>query len=148
LFSRVLEERVSAGVRSGLIATAATSGVLVAYGIRSGSISASFLFLGRYLGGFQDALYPQGTIVLAGFLLHAAWIVAWCVAYAFVASALRPSLRLPAACVISALAFWFSTGLIGSALEFSGIGAARWVFLHIVLAIAMLVGTRFALPDR
>jgi hypothetical protein len=127
-----------------LIATAATSGVLVAYGLRSHSLTASFLFLGRYLGGFQDVIYPRSTVVLAGFLLHAAWIVAWCVAFSLAAGGIRPVLRPPLAAVMAALSFWSSSALLGSALDFSGMGVSRWIFLHILLAITMLIGTRFA----
>ena len=140
----MLEERFAAGVRSGLIATAATSGVLVAYGLRTGSLTASFLFLGRHLGGFRDAIYPQSTVVLAGFLLHAAWIVAWCVVYALLTAGARPLLRAPVAFLVAGMAYYASSYLIGSALDSSGVGITRWLFLHIVFAVAMLTGTRFA----
>jgi hypothetical protein len=144
LFSRVLEERFSAGVRAGLISVAATCGVLAAYGLRAGSLTDPFLFLGRHLGGFRDAVYPQSTVVLAGFLLHGAWIVAWCVGYALVAPSIRRVFRLPLAIVVVSIAFLGSSYLIGSALESSQLGGSRWILMHVVFGMAMYLGTRIA----
>lgn len=126
------------------MAAAATTGVLVAYGIRANLVTAPFLFLGRHLGGFRDGMYPQSTVVLAGFLLHGAWVIAWCVAFALLARDAGRVIRIPLAAVVTALAFIASSNLMGSALQNSGIGGARWVFLHLVLGLAMYLGTRFA----
>ncbi len=144
MLSRVLAERYTAGVRAGLISVAATSGVLIAFGLGTGSLARPFLFLGQHLGGYRDVTTPQTAVILAGLLLHAAWIIAWCVAFSLVAFDARPWLRLPLAIVTVAIAFLASSRIIGSALDFSGLGGARWVLLHIVFAIALYKGTRFA----
>jgi hypothetical protein len=144
LFSRVLQERFSAGVRAGLIATAATTGVLVAYGLRSGSVTAPFLFLGRHLGGFRDGVYLPGTVMLAGFLLHAAWVIAWCVVCVLLAGGTRPLARALAVVITVTLAYHSSSTLIGTALISSGLAGPRWFFLHIVFAVALYKGTRLA----
>jgi hypothetical protein len=133
-------------VRGGLIAVAATGGVLVAYGLRAHSLSAPFLFLGLHLGGFRQGMYPQSTIVLAGFLLHAAWIVAWCVTFALVGLASRGWTRALLVAATVTLSYLATVNLMGSALASSSIGGSRWVFLHIVFAIAIHMGTRLALP--
>lgn len=132
-------------MRAGLIAAAATSGVLVAYGVGTGSVLSPFLFLGRYLGGFLDTWYPRSAVVLAGFLLHAAWIVAWCVAYFVIASGARTWIRVAAVVVFAALAGLISARLIGSALALSELGGVRWLLLYAVMALSLLVGTRLAL---
>ena len=144
MLSRVLAERYSAGVRAGLISVAATSGVLVAFGLGSGSVTRPFLFLGQHLGSYRDVTTPQTAVILAGLLLHAAWIIAWCVAFSLVALDARPWTRIPLALVTVAIAFLASSRIIGSALDYSGIGGARWVLLHLVFAITLYKGTRFA----
>jgi hypothetical protein len=120
----------------------------VAFGWRGQSILAPFHFLGQYLGGFHSALYPYGTVVLAGLLLHAAWIVAWCVAFSLLSTGARGAVRLALIGATGALAFLFSAHLIGTPLQFSGLGGARWIFLHIVFALALHLGTRIAPKGR
>jgi hypothetical protein len=127
--------------------TAATSGVLVAYGLRARSIGYPFLFLGRHLGGFRDGVYAPGTVVVAGFLLHAAWVVAWCMAFSLVAHRAQPGIRLLLAAITATLAHIFSARVIGSALDTSGLGGPRWLFLYVVFAVALYLGTQIA-PSR
>jgi hypothetical protein len=144
LFSRVLEERYRAGVRAGLISAAATSGVLVAFGLGAGSIARPFLFLGQYLGGYRDVTIPPAVVILAGLLLHAAWIIAWCVAFSIAAFDARPWSRIPLVVATVLAAFLTSSRIIGSALDYPPFGGGRWVVLHIVFAVALYKGTRFA----
>jgi hypothetical protein len=118
--------------------------VLVAYGLQAGIVTRPFLLLGQHLGSYRDVTMPSAAVILAGFLLHAAWIIAWCVAFALVAFDARPRDRVLLAVTVVAVAWLSSSGIMGRALDFSGIGGARWVFLHIVFAIAMYKGTRFA----
>jgi hypothetical protein len=122
--------------------------VLVAYGWRGQSILTPFHFLGRHLGGFHSSLYPYSTVVLAGLLLHAAWIVAWCVAFWLLAASARGVVRLALIGVTGTLALLFSMNLIGSPVQSSGLGGARWIFLHIVFALALHLGTRIAPVGR
>jgi hypothetical protein len=140
----VLQRRFSTGIRAGLISIAATSGVLVAYGLKARSLSYPFLFLGRHLGGFRDGIYPPTTVVTAGFLLHAAWVMAWCVAFAMLAAGAESRMRAILAVITVTLAHQFSSVLIGSALATSGLGGPRWLFLHIVFAVALYLGTQIA----
>lgn len=149
MFSRVNEPRLGIGVRVGLLAAAATSGVVVGLGLRQGAAFAPFVLLGRSLFARLAGVSPQPAVALiVGAAVHMGWMILWGVCFTVVAARLRSSRVLVGALLLSVIA-----GLLARWLWPSALGAAATAslsatetFLYLALmALSLFAGTRLAL---
>lgn len=143
--------RLRAGLRTGIIAAAATAGAVVGFGAGGDGAAAPFRVLGRLALGVaaSDAPSAQFAAVVAGCLLHAVIAAAWGALFAALAAGLR-GLRLALAAALFALfVYALDLGLLPPLLRL-GHGARTYpsqsVLLHIVLAFALGLGMRIAHP--
>jgi hypothetical protein len=142
---------LGAGLRTALVAAAATGGVLVRFGVATG-IGAwePFTQVGRLALGVAvtDGPWVQRAALLVGLLLHLGVTTLWTVLFAALAARWRGVWRWGAAVVVSFMAFVADQAIMPAVLRL-GHGARDWppqvVLLHVVLALALVVGMRLAL---
>ena len=137
------------GPVTGIIAAAATGGALLGFGVRAGTPSRPFngiatLVLGDQARGVWGYV---GTVTVTGILLHVAIMTGW--GMLFVAlSARRRGWQVPAlAAAVSSVAWLVSKAVVlrqmGAGMS-SVLGSGQLVLLHVVLAVALVLGMRFA----
>jgi hypothetical protein len=143
-----LGERVRGGLSAGVIAAAATGGVIAGFGVREGSAGEPFAALGRLLLGIATS-EPSGRQLvglIAGIVLHSATALAWGLLFAALFARLRGLRLMAAAALFAAVAYAVSTKLPG--LLRLGHGARAFppqlVLLYTVLAISLVAGIRLA----
>jgi hypothetical protein len=144
-------ERVRGGLSAGVIAAAATGGVIAGFGVREGSAAEPFASLGRLLLGIATS-EPAGrqlVALFAGIALHSATALLWGLIFAALFAHLR-GLRLGvAAALFAAVAYAVSTKFPG--LLRLGYGARAFppqlVLLYTALAISLVAGIRLARTD-
>lgn len=148
LLSRVLNERVTRGVRAGLVTTAATAGALVGLGIRHQAAVTPFLNSGQAtLGALTGAAAPALVAIAVGVLLHTGWMVLWGVCFSVVAAPLRGLRLVGAAMLFAALLGVLATTVLPSAL---GAGAVapltrpQIIFFAALIALSLAAGMRIA----
>jgi hypothetical protein len=132
----------------GGLASAATTGALIAIGHRAGSIDLPFAAIGALLVHRVTANGTM-TLVLAGLVLHVVALFVWSVVYVGLVDYQRWRL-LPAALVVATAHFvlsgivaWSTGHGLASALALGD----RLVFA-VILALALAVGMRFAFFTR
>jgi hypothetical protein len=135
-------------MRVGLIAAAATAGVLVGLGLRHGAALTPFVLYGRaVLASVTGLLAPPALATVIGFIGHAFWMLLWGVCFSVVAAPLRaPQLALAAAMFATILGLLSATLLpsalgAGAMASLSGIQTAFFLFL---MAGALYLGMRLA----
>lgn len=137
------------GLITGIIAASATGGALLGFGIRAGTPSRPFngiatLVLGDRARGVWGYV---STITITGILLHVVIMAAWGMVFVSLA-ARRRGWQVPAIAVgVSGLA-WLVGRLVvlrqmGAGMS-SVLGTGHLVVLHVVLAVALVLGMRFA----
>jgi hypothetical protein len=143
-----LGERVRGGLAAGVLAAAATGGVVAGFGVREGSAGEPFAALGRLLLGVA-ASEPAGrqlVALIAGILLHSATALAWGLLFAALFARLRGLGLVAAAALFAAVAYAVSTRL--PELLRLGHGARAFppqlVLLYTVLALSLVAGIRLA----
>jgi hypothetical protein len=141
-----------AALQVGLIAAAATAGVLAGFGLGQDGALSPFAVLGRLtLGVPQNAsAAAQSAATLAGIALHTVLAGLWGVLFVLVAGGARGA-RLALAAVLYALfVYALDSGLLPPLLRL-GHGARAFpsqsAFLHLVLAAALGIGTWIASID-
>jgi hypothetical protein len=148
LLSRVFASRLAAGVYLGLLAAAATAGVLVGFGLRHGSSLDPFHVYGRAaLGAATGRVASRDLAILAGFLAHTLWMLLWGVCFSVVATPLRGSRTALAALAYAALLGVLSVSIVPGALgaaSLATLSAAQRVFLVLVVAGTLTAGMRLA----
>jgi hypothetical protein len=147
----VLKERVRQGAQAGVVAWAATLGVLIGFGRSRGASLQPLNSIAHSLFGTR-ALLMQGfdwLVTPAALLLHLAALVAWAVLFALLAGRLR-GVPLLAAAGAYALVVWLvnrialPSGLVTGFVRVLSpweIGA-----IYLVLALALAAGLRLGAP--
>jgi hypothetical protein len=135
-------------VRTGLIASAATAGVIVGLGLRHASALTPFLLTGRATLTRMTGLIPSPALAtLLGLLVHTFWMVLWGVCFSMVATMMRGT-RL----AVAALVFAVLVGVLASTVAPGALGAGVMgaqtlpqTFLYVtILAMSLLAGMRLA----
>ncbi len=132
----------------GLIAAAATAGVLVGLGARHGDALTPFFLSGRsLLAALTGALAPPVLATLTGLLVHAFWMLVWGVCFSLVAASLR-GLRLAVAAAVCAIAVrvlgaTVLPGALGAG-ALASLNAPQMWFLLTLFALSLFVGMRLA----
>ncbi|HET7553879.1 MAG TPA: hypothetical protein VFK04_21485 [Gemmatimonadaceae bacterium] len=141
-------ERVRRGVQAGIVAWAATLGVLVGFGRSRGAALQPLNSIAHPFFGTR-ALLMQGfdwAITPAALLLHLAVFVALGVIFALIAARLR-GLRLVGAAVAYALLIWLVNRLMLPMVFSSGLVQllSPWEMgvFYLVMALALALGIRF-----
>ena len=151
--SAVLTPRLRAGLHVGLIAAAATAGALAGFGAGGRGALSPFLVLGRLaLGVTQNAAAAaQSAAALAGIGLHTALAGLWGVVFVLVAGGTRGVRLAGSAALFALFVYALDLGLLPPLLRL-GHGARAFpsqsVFLHLVLATALGLGTWIATSRR
>jgi hypothetical protein len=139
-------------LRVGSLATASTAGALLGFGWRLGTPVRPFNAVARLLlGARADGVWgPDPLVTVAGVLLHVTVMHAWGFAYVWLArhaSGWRRSL-IAVAVAATALAVdllvverWLQAGVSGV------LTGAQVVAVHLVLAVTLALGMRFATSD-
>lgn len=147
-------ERVRAGLRAGLVASAATAGAMVGFAWRAaGGAFAPFSATGRMLLGVAaaESRGVQLAALVAGVAFHVVLVAAWTVLFSLVAGALRGVRLAVAAALFAAAAYVASEGVLPPLLRLGhGVRAfpPQVALLYVVLGLGLAIGMRIALPDR
>lgn len=144
----MLGPRLRTGIRVGLLAAAATAGVLVGLGLRQGVALAPFLLYGRSLvASFAGAIAPSWSATIIGGLAHCFWMVVWGVCFTAVAGPLRARPLVIASTLFASVlvfgAIRFFPGVLG-AIPFASLAVPRLLVLTLVLVLVLFFGTRLA----
>lgn len=132
----------------GLLAAAASAGVIVGGGWRSGTAWAPFAQLSdALLGSRVGASLPTSVHAVMGLVFHTLLFVLWGICFTAVARSLRGG-RLFIAAMVLTMALWFLARVmfpraLGAA-ELSGMSSAHAALYLAIVAIALLLGTRLA----
>jgi hypothetical protein len=144
---------IRAGLWTGAVAGAATAGVLVRYGHAAGiGYLGAFAHVGRLATGvtLADGRPAQAMATITGLLLHLLVVSAWSLLFAAVAAGWGEARRWLAAFVIALLAWGAGHAILPGMLRL-GHGARAFpiqeIALHLVLAVALALGMRLALPE-
>ena len=144
-------EWMRAGLRTAAVATAATAGVLVYFGIASGAGAlGAFTQVGRLVAGIarDDGAAAHGAATVVGLIVHALVVTTWSLAYARVVTGWGAVGRWVAAVAVSGLA-WAAGQLVLPSMLRLGHGVRAFtpqvLLLHVVLALSLAVGMRLAL---
>ena len=138
----------SAGIVVGSVACAATTGALIAIGHRLGSAGIPFAAISAVLVHRTASAGAVG-LVFTGLILHALVIFVWSASFVWLVRRLRWG-AIVAACLVGVAALgiswviaWSTGGGLSSVLPLGD----RLVY-GVVLAIALMVGMRFAFFPR
>ena len=136
-------------VLTGTMAVAATAGAILGFGMRAGTPARGFNVLASFVLGDQarGVWGWSSTVTLTGIALHVAMMMGWGVLFALVAVTLR-GWRLAAVAVGMGLGIWVVSTFVvlrgaGAGAE-EVLGTGQVAGLHVVLAVALAVGMRFA----
>lgn len=149
LLTRVFRDRLRAGVFTGLIAAAATAGVLVAFGMGQRhpflafNIAAHVVFRGQAF--LVPGLHPLITPV--GILVHLVAVVLWSTLFATVVGHRRTLIVTAAASVLAVGLFALNTRVLPPSLRpgyETILSNGQLLFLYLTLAVSLVVGTRLA----
>lgn len=140
-----------AGLALGLLAASATAGALVGFGHRLGIPSRPFNAIARLLlGSRAEGVWGFAPLVtLTGVALHVTTMLVWGVVYVRLAAAHRGGARIAIAVGVAAMALLVELLVVERVLHagVSGVlSPMQVVVVHAVLAVALAVGMRFALP--
>lgn len=140
-------ERMRQGVRAGIVAWAATLGVLVGFGRSRGAALEPLNSIAHPFFGTR-ALLMQGfdwSVTPAALLLHLVALVVWGAIFVLVAGRLR-GLRLLAAAIAYALLLWFVNRVVLPSVLSLGLAQllSPWELgvFYLVLALALALGVR------
>lgn len=130
---------VRAGVRAGLIAAAATAGVIIGFGARHNDWTGPFQSLGVQVLQALGVTSPTlGLAMMIGLLAHAAWMIVWGIAFVVLARRKTWTLALLIAVIVAILATFAARTVVPAAM-----GAMRFADMPGVqsaLCVAMMVG--------
>jgi hypothetical protein len=132
----------------GLLAAAASAGVIVGDGWRSGTAWTPFAHLsGALLGSRTGAVLPTSVHAVIGLVVHTLLFVLWGICFTAVARSLRGG-RLFIAALMLPAALWILARVmfpraLGAA-ELSVMSSAHAALYLATVAMALLLGTRLA----
>lgn len=145
----MLVDRIRIGVRAGVIAAAATAGVLVGFGLARGAPAQPINAVAHIALGSRAFLFDDFNLLvtLTGVTLHALSVIVWGVLFALVAARLSPHLLWLGAVLMAAVAYVADYHLLGERLRpgFERVlSAAEVVSLYVVLGAALALGVLLA----
>lgn len=147
----MLIARVRQGAQAGIVAWAATLGVLVGFGRSRGASLQPLNAIAHVFFGTR-ALLMQGfdwAVTPSALLLHLVALTAWGVLFALLAGRLR-GLRLLGAAVAYALVLWFVNRVALPSVLSVGLAQllSPWELgaFYLVLALALAAGIRLGAP--
>jgi hypothetical protein len=132
----------------GILAAAASAGVLVGDGWRSGTQWSSFVELGAALLVSRISVFvPTIVLAIAGLIAHTFWLVLWGICFTAVARSLRGGKLFIAALILTStigiLARLVFPRALGAA-ELSLMSSAHVLLYLVTIAAALAIGTRLA----
>lgn len=147
--ARFLFAVIARALITGAIAASATAGALVGFGIRAGTPARAFNAIASFvLGDRARGVWGWvSTVTLTGIAVHVAIMVGWGVLFAFLAGRMR-GWQFAATAAGVALGAWAVTRFV--VLHRVGptvaevLGPGQLLGLHLVLAVSLAVGMRFA----
>lgn len=156
LLTRVFRDRLRAGVLTGLIAAAATAGVLVAFGMGQRhpflafNIAAHVVFRSPVTGSsLVEGPHPLLTPV--GIVVHLLAVIFWSTLFTIVAGHRRTAIAWVAAAVTAIVLFALNTRVLPPSLRpgyETILTNGQLFFLYLTLAVSLVVGTRLAHSAR
>lgn len=144
----MFRELLTAGVRTGLLAAAATAGALVGLGLRHDAALQPFLAAGRAFLSTSSGLVPLAWLaILGGLLLHVVWMTAWGLAFTLLSwkrSGRRKAIMAVGLVTLLGLLMTMrmpsALGVVGSA----ALTVPQLIFVLALMVIALLAGARLA----
>lgn len=135
----MFSSRIRLGVRTGLIAAAATGGAIVGFGARHNDWSGPFATLGyQVMQGMGVADAPRLIPTAAGLAAHTSWMVLWGIAFAALSYRKTPAITVLFALLVGLGASFLARSLVPAAL-----GAVKFASMPSVQA-ALCVGLMIA----
>jgi len=134
---------------AGAVATAATGGALLGFGLRQGTPARPFNALAALvLGDRATGIWGFHSVVtVTGLLVHVAVTLGWGLLFARLARGMRGT-RLAASALLAALVALVVDGFVAGrvlGVDVSGaLAPAQVVAVHLVLGVALAVGMRLA----
>lgn len=146
--SRVARPSLTRRVFPGLLAAAASAGVIVGDGWRSGTAWEPFIQLGyAFLPRFISSALPISVPALLGLALHTLLMILWGYCFTVVARSLRGGKVFIAAIVLTT-ALWVAARIIFpralGAAELPLMSSAHALLYLVTIAVAFSVGMRLA----
>jgi hypothetical protein len=141
---------MTAGLRVGTVAAAATIGAIVGLGLRHGLALRPFISSGRsLLAAAGVGAAPAAIALLVGLASVIAAIIVLGVCFTIVATPLRGARLLAVAILFAAIGWAVSAYVVPAILASSPgavLGTAQRVFVCVLLALGLVVGMRLARP--
>ena len=145
----MLRERLSEGIRAGLVAAAATIGVLIGFGIVRGapllplnSIAHTAFGTRAYLmQGFDPVLTSVAVI------FHLVSVLLWAILFAIVAARLRGAALLVGSLVLAIIAYVVDQRLVSERLKpgfEKALTTPELTVVYLVLALSLALGLHWA----
>ena len=141
------DSRITAGIRVGAVAAAATIGAVIGLGLRHGLALRPFTSAGRALFEKLGVVGTSSASAIVGLMMAACAIIVLGVCFTVVAAPLRGLRLLSVATLFGALAWAVSAFVVPSILALSTgtvLGDAQRVFVFGMLSLALVVGMRLA----
>lgn len=153
LLTRVFRDRLRAGLFTGLIAAAATAGVLVAFGMGQRHPFLAFNIAAHVVFRGQALLVPgpHPLITPVGILVHLAAVVFWSTLFAIITGRRRVLIASAAASALAVVLFALNTRVLPPSLRpgyETILSNGQLLFLYFTLAVSLVVGTRLAQSAR
>jgi hypothetical protein len=145
----VLTDRLRAGIRAGVIAAAATAGVLVGFGLARGAALAPLNAVAHMALGSRAHLFDDfdPVVTLTGVMLHTLSIVLWGVLFAFVVWRLPTMWVWIGAALMGTIAYIVDYHLLHESLRpgFERVlSTVEVASVYVVLAAALALGLTLA----
>lgn len=135
----MFSSRIRAGVRAGLVAAAATAGVIIGFGARHNDWAGPFQSLGvQVLHGLGASTPTLGLAVSVGLLAHAAWMIVWGIGFVVLAHRRTWALALVLAVTVGVVATFIARTAVPAAM--GAMLFAAMPAIQAVLCVAMMVG--------
>jgi hypothetical protein len=148
-FPAVIRDRLSQGVYAGIVAAAATAGMLIGFGRARGEAWRPLNAVGHLLLGYRARLMDRFDVFVTpvGVALHLTFVVLWGVLFALVAARLRGWRLAAAAAALGAAALVIDARLLPDGLDLGFpalLSRPELIALYAVLAAALALGIRLA----
>jgi hypothetical protein len=156
LLTRVFRDRLRAGVFTGLIAAAATAGVLVAFGMGQRHPFLAFnmaaqVVIRASVAGSEPVAGPHPLLTPVGIIVHLVAVILWSTLFAVVAGHRRAVIAWAAAASTAIVLFALNTRVLPPSFRPGYeiiLTNGQLFFLYFTLAVSLVVGTRLAHSAR
>ena len=141
------DSRITAGIRVGAVAAAATIGAVIGLGLRHGLALRPFTSAGRALFERLGVVGTSSASAIVGLMMAACAIIVLGVCFTVVAAPLRGFPLLGVALVFGAIAWSVSAFVVPSSLAWSTgavLGGPQRLFIFGMLTVALVAGMRLA----